>query len=148
MSLPRELIHNIQHISIALRVTISIMSVAVTKMQVAILVRSSREMYQTVRIASKHILSQVRVSVRASNFLDAKNTQNLGEIGSPVRVFISTKQRPVIHRRRNRRKGALTPSRLGATDPSNSDNLNGDGGVCACACVMCLQYTIILFDPG
>ena len=27
---------------------------------------------------------------------------------------------------------ALTPSRLGATDPSNNDNLNGDGGVCVC----------------
>ena len=35
------------------------------------------------------------------------------------------------------------------TDPSNSDNQNGDDGlVCACvrvrACVMCLQYTIII----
>ena len=45
------------------------------------------------------------------------------------------KQRPAIDRQRNRQKGALTPSRLGATDPSNSDNLNGDGGVCVCACV-------------
>ena len=49
---------------------------------------------------------------------------------------------------------------VGRTDPSNSDNLKGEGGelvcvcvcvcVCACvrACVMCLQYTIIIFDPG
>ena len=73
---------------------------------------------------------------------------------------------------------------VGRTDPSNSDNQNGDGGglvyacarvcvhacVCLCvracmracmhacvrpgvrasgrACVMCLQYTIITFDPG
>ena len=45
------------------------------------------------------------------------------------------------------------------TDPSNSDNPDGDGGgwVCAkcvrvCAyvrvCVMCLPYTMLLFDPG
>ena len=57
----------------------------------------------------------------------------------------------------------LTASRMGASDPSNSDNMNGDSGVgvcmcvcvcvracvracvcvcvcvCACACVMCLQ---------
>ena len=63
----------------------------------------------------------------------------------------------------------ITASRMGASDPSNSHNLNGDGGVglcmcacvymccmyvcvcvcaCVCACVwvMCLQYSII-FDP-
>ena len=32
-------------------------------------------------------------------------------------------------------KGVLTPSRLGATDPSNSENLNDDGGVFVCECV-------------
>ena len=44
--------------------------------------------------------------------------------------------------------------------PMNSANLYGGGGVCVCshmrvrayvgmhACVMCLQYTIIKFDPG
>ena len=56
------------------------------------------------------------------------------------------------------------PSRLAGTDPSNSDTATavcGSGGgarvrVGACARVrpsvrarvMCLQYTIILFDPG
>ena len=45
-----------------------------------------------------------------------------------------------------RQKGALTASRLGASDLSKSDNLNGDG--CVCARAMCLQYTIIVFEPG
>ena len=40
----------------------------------------------------------------------------------------------------------LTPKRLGATDPSNSDNLNGEGGVCVrarirmCVCVCVCVY--------
>ena len=59
---------------------------------------------------------------------------------------------------------------VGRTDPSNSNNQNGDGGglvysrvcvrayvrarvracvrACLHACVMCLQYTIIIFYPG
>ena len=37
------------------------------------------------------------------------------------------KQRPDIDRQRNLRKGMLAPIWLSATDPSNSDNLNGDG---------------------
>ena len=40
---------------------------AVSKLQVAILARSSREMSQIVRIDCRHILSQVRVSVRPRN---------------------------------------------------------------------------------
>ena len=32
-------------------------------------------------------------------------------------------------------KRGVTLSLLGATDTSNSDHLNGDGGVCVCACV-------------
>ena len=55
----------------------------------AIVARSSREMSLTVRIVWKHIMSRVRVSVRPSNFVYAKNIQNLGEIGSSARVFIS-----------------------------------------------------------
>ena len=60
---------------------------------------------------------------------------------------------------------AVTAGRHGWA-PMNSANLygGGDGGVCVCvcvcvcvlahacarmrACVMCLQYTIIKFDPG
>ena len=37
------------------------------------------------------------------------------------------KQRPAIDSQRNLRKGMLAPTWLSATDPSNSDNLNGDG---------------------
>ena len=37
-------------------------------------------------------------------------------------------------------RGALTLSRLGATDPSN---LNGDGGVCVCVCVcVCVRAPV------
>ena len=40
----------------------------------------------------------------------------------------------------------LTASRMGASGPSNSDNLNGDGGVGLCmrACVhMCCMYVCV-----
>ena len=51
----------------------------VSKLQVAIIARSSREMSQTVRIDRKHILSRVRVSFRHSIYLYAKNPQNYRE---------------------------------------------------------------------
>ena len=73
-----------------------------------------------------------------------KNAQNLGETGPPVPVFISMAI--------DQRSG---PSGLAGTDPSNSDTATA---VCMCsrgrvrtrvrACVMRLQYTIIIFDPG
>ena len=44
------------------------LSVGVSKLQVAILARSSREMYQTVHIDWQYILSWVRVSIRPSTF--------------------------------------------------------------------------------
>ena len=64
------------------------------------------------------------------------------------------KHRPAIHSQRNRRKWGVNFVMVGRDDPSNSDNLNGDGGVCVRACVracvrecvrafvMCLPYTI------
>ena len=107
------------------------MSVDVRKLQVAILARPSLEMSQTVCIDWQYILSRVRVSVRHSHFLYSKNTQNLGETGSPAPVFIWMKQRPAIHQPAEPAKGGVTLSLLGATDPSNSDNLNGNDGVCA-----------------
>ena len=56
---------------------ICLKSVAVRKLQVAILARSPREMSQTDRIVWKHILSRVRVSVRPRIFLYAKKTQTI-----------------------------------------------------------------------
>ncbi len=50
-------------------------SVAVHKLQVAIIARSS----QTVRIDWQHLLSRDRASVRPSNFFYPKNTQNVIE---------------------------------------------------------------------
>ena len=49
------------HLSLALPLSLS---VDVRKLQVAILTRSPREMYQTDRILPRNILSRVRVSVR------------------------------------------------------------------------------------
>ena len=66
-------------------------------------------------------LSRVRVSVWPSIFLYAKNTQNLGETGPPLSVFISMTSN--CHQRNG-------SSRLAATDPSNSDGGVCGGGVC------------------
>ena len=61
-------------------------------------------------------------------FLYAKNTQSLGETSRKCQCLF---QWPATsHCRQGTRA-----SRLGATDPSNSDNLNnGDGGVCVGVC--------------
>ena len=103
-------------------------------------------------------LTSSRLCLAYKFFNTRKTPKTITNTESPARLFIWMKQRPAIDRQQNRRNGALTLSWLGATDPSNNDNLNGDGdgGVCACisahacvcACVMCLQYTIIIFDPG
>ena len=50
-------------------------AVDIRKLQIAILARSPREMSQTSRILSWHILSRVRVSVRHLIFLYAKKPQ-------------------------------------------------------------------------
>ena len=49
------------------------------KLQVAIIARLSREMSLTVRIVGQYILARVRVSIRPSIFLFAKNIQNYSE---------------------------------------------------------------------
>ena len=51
----------------------------------------------------------------------------------------------MIDRQRSRRKRVVTPSRLGATDPSNSDNLNGDGSARVCMCVYARAYVCDVF---
>ena len=57
-------------------------------------------------------------------------------------------RRPAIDRQRNRRKGALTPSRMGATDPSNSNNLNDDDVVCACVRLRAREHTSLDGNGG
>ena len=64
------------------------LSVGVRKVQVAILARSSRKMYLTVRIVWQYILSRVRVSVRPSIFfICEKPSKPWGNLAS-VPVFI------------------------------------------------------------
>ena len=67
-------------------------------------------------------------------------------------VFFN-KAATAIHRQRNRQKGGVNFVMVGCTDPSNSDNLNGDGGgcvrvrecVCACVCVHVCVRDVIVF---
>ena len=56
-----------------------------------------------------------------------------------------------IHRQWNRRKGGVNFVMVGRTDPSNIDNLNGDGGVwvsvCARVCVRaCVRDVFAIYD--
>ena len=120
------------------------LSVGVRKLQVAILARSTREMAITVCIVWQYILSRVRVSVRPSNcFVRKKHPTSRGNRLASVCVYFNDP--------------ATGYECHHGWPPTNSTNLYGDGvcvcsrmRVCACmrACVMCLQYTIIIFDPG
>ena len=74
-------------------------SVGVRKLQVAILARSPREMSLTDRILPRYILSRVRVSVRPSNFVYAKNNNKLQQ--KPTFAYLTvewTSGRPVTMR--------------------------------------------------
>ena len=104
------------------------LSVGVSKLQVAIFARSSREMYQTVRIDCKYILSRVRVSVRPIIFYTRK-TPKLSRIPSRPRV-VYLNEAPTGHCLANIEKGGVNSVMDGRTDPSNSD---GGGGGCVCA---------------
>ena len=66
-------------------------SVGVRKLQVACLARSSREMSLTVRIVWQYILSRVRVSVRPSILLYAKNIHKLSQ--RPSKFLLNEKGR-------------------------------------------------------
>ena len=74
-------------------------------------------------------MSRVRVSIRPSNYT-RKHPKPRGNQVAGACVYLNDPA--TAHEcQRNRQKGALTPSPLGATDPSNQ---NGDGGVCTCVC--------------
>ena len=79
-------------------------SVGVRKLQVAILARSFREMYQTVRIDWKHIMSRVRVSVRPRILLYPKKHQKpRGNQAASASVYF------------NGQRTALSPAQRAAT---------------------------------
>ena len=60
----------------------------VRRLQVAILARSPREMSQTDRIVWQYILSRVRISVRPSIFLYAKNIHKLSRMPSLAHMAV------------------------------------------------------------
>ena len=62
------------------------LSAGVSKHQVAIIARSSREMSRTVRIDLQYTLSRVRVSVRPSIFYTRKKPNTIAETESRARV--------------------------------------------------------------
>ena len=71
-------------------------SVAVSKVQVAILARLFREMSQTVRIDWQYILSQVRVTVRPSNFFTSeKHTKAIAKTESRTSVCWMRRSRSI-----------------------------------------------------
>ena len=83
---------------------ICLKSVVVRKLQVAILTRSPREMYQTDRIVWTHILSRVRVSVRPRIFVSyAKKPKPIVNTESPACcLFQWFADRPLSRQRRKR----------------------------------------------
>ena len=68
-----------------------------SKLQVAILDRSSREMFQTVHIDLQYILSRVRVSVRRRIFFIREKHQKLSRIPRRIRDYYSS---PAEHAKR------------------------------------------------
>ena len=126
----------------------AIFTIICLKLQVAILARSPREMSQTDRIVWKHILSWVRVSVRPRiNFIREK-TPNLSLIQSRPHVVYFNGS-PTGHCLASVESGA--PNHDGLI--GRTDTATVVGGACSrvCvrvrACVMCLQYTIMIFYP-
>ena len=85
------------------------LSVSVRKRQGAILARSSREMYLTVRIVWEYILSRVRVSVRPNIFFIREKLQNpRWDRVASMSVYLND-QRPALSGKR--RKGSVQPHR-------------------------------------
>ena len=117
--------------------TILLKFVAVSKLQVAILARSSRETSQTVR-----------------NFcIREKHTKHGGNRVALVCVYLNEQRRPLSPAER-----AVTTVTVGRHRPIEQRKPERHRGVCVCvrvcarvcmrACVMCLQYTILIFDQG
>ena len=97
------------------------------------------------------------MSVRPSIFLYAKNTENLGETGPPVPVFISTASdlKLLSPAERAITVGWHRPIEYRYVDSGGVfARVRADACARVCvhpsvrACVMCLPYTIIIFDPG
>ena len=86
--------------------------------------------------SSHEVVSQFGLEV----FYTRKTPKTIANTESPARMFIWMKPWSAIDHQHHRRKGGVNSVMVGRTDPSNSDNRNG---VCVCACVMCLQYSII-----
>ena len=146
------------------------LSVGVSKLRVAILARSSREMAPTVRIDWQHILLRVRASVRPRIVFIREEHPKLSRIPRRIHdcLFEWSTDSSFIASGAGE-KGPLTSPWLGAPTHRTATTWMATvvGGcvrvrecgrvrarvcVCvrerACTCVMCLQYTIIIFDPG
>ena len=97
------------------------LSVAVSKLQVAILARSSREMYQTVRIDWRSILSRVRVSIRPRHFFTRKTPKTIAKPESSASVCW-------MNQRATRRKGVVMPVTVDRSPATsrNGNNMSGD----------------------
>ena len=121
--------------------------VGVRKLQIAILARSSREMSLTVRIVWQYILSRVRPSIF---FIFEKHSKPRGNRAASASVYFNGQQ-PAIVTSGAGRHGWLAQTHQIAIRQRRC-------GGCLCthshvhpflrACVMRLQYTIIIFDPG
>ena len=93
-------------------------------------------------IGWKHILSWVRISVRSSNFLYAKNIKNLWEIGWVAHVFISMTLLPAMNA-----NGAVGHgwSQMNSANLYGGGDGGGDGGVCVCAWE-CVRDVFAIYD--
>ena len=106
--------------------------VGVRKLQVVILARSSREMYLTIRIVRQYILSLVRISVQPSNFfIREKHPKRLGNRVASASVQL------------NEQLPALSPADRAVTVGCQRIAIT----CTAATCMMCLQYTLKIFDP-
>ena len=122
----------------------------------SILARSSREMSLTVRIVWQYILSRVRISVRPRIcFIRENHSKPRGNRAASASVYFNG-QRPAIVASGAGRHGwvpethriAITWTTVTAVCVFGCVHAFARVRGCMRACVMCLQYTIIIFDPG